>query len=145
MALRADELDTVPEPVELVGRPIVCRRGGCGEPAGADGLCSAHGEHQGHLREALAPEPARPVPLPRLPLSRPAWHERAACRGIGPEAFYPTAGTLETTTTHPYRDARKVCATCPVTDECRDAGQSEAHGMWAGESPSERRRARRNR
>ncbi len=145
MAIRAHEVDDPAEPLALVGRPTYCRRGGCGELAGADGLCTAHGEHQGRLRVGLAPEPARPVPLPRLPLSRPAWHERAACRGIGPEAFYPPAGSRETTTTHLYRDARKVCETCPVVDECRDAGQSEAHGMWAGESPSERRRARRNR
>ena len=140
MALRSDELDTEPEPVALVGRPTVCRHGGCGELAGADGLCEHHGEHQGHLRAVLPPEPARPVPLPRLPLSRPAWHALAACRGIGPETFYPSR---ETTTTHPYRDARKVCETCSVTDECRQAGHAESHGLWGGQSPSERRRVRR--
>ena len=143
MALRSDELDTEPEPVALVGRPIVCRRGGSGELAGVGGLCKVHGAQQVELRVVLAPEPARQVPLPRLPLSRPAWHQQAACRGVGPEAFYPPAGARETATTHPYRDARKVCATCPVVDECRQAGQSESHGLWGGQSPGERRRVRR--
>lgn len=143
VALRSDDLPALPEPVELVGRPIVCRRAGCGELAGATGLCSAHGEHQAHLRAVQPSDTAGTPPLPTLPMSRPTWHHLAACRGTGPARFYPDAAARKMAATDPYRQARKVCETCPVVDECRQAGQSEAHGVWGGQSPSERRQVRR--
>ncbi|MDZ7677047.1 MAG: WhiB family transcriptional regulator [Acidimicrobiales bacterium] len=67
----------------------------------------------------------------------PRWHADAACRGEGPSRWFPELGQQGT-------DAKAVCARCPVRSECRQAGQDEPHGIWAGESPRERRRARRN-
>jgi hypothetical protein len=63
---------------------------------------------------------------------RPEWHRRAACRGQGPEAFYPEAR-------QPADEALAICASCPVTAECAAAGQSERHGVWGGLTPPQRR------
>jgi WhiB family redox-sensing transcriptional regulator len=76
--------------------------------------------------------------LASLP-GRPAWHAEAACRGQDPNLFFPGRGptTLDR--------ARALCAVCPVISECLDAGMAETVGLWAGLSPTERRRLRRDR
>jgi hypothetical protein len=66
---------------------------------------------------------------------RPAWHQHAACRGVGPERFYLEQGASAA-------PARAMCAACEVTTECTAAGHLEHHGIWAGESPKERRLVR---
>lgn len=66
---------------------------------------------------------------------RPSWHQDAACRGVGPDVFFPTRGD----STAP---AKALCAACLVVAECREAGQNEDHGIWAGESPQARRTIR---
>lgn len=72
-------------------------------------------------------------------IQRPSWHGRAACRGMGPKAFYPTRAT----DTGP---AQAVCESCPVTTEClADAIERGDHeGVWGGQSAVERRRLRRS-
>jgi len=141
VALRHDDYEPEPEVVELVGRPVVCHRAHCPEPATADGLCADHYRQQVELR-VLAVELPRPVPLPRLPVSRPTWHEVAACRGMGPDLFYPPASAPRGAAGDSHRQARKVCSTCPVIDQCRRAGEAEAHGIWAGDTPAQRRHVR---
>jgi WhiB family redox-sensing transcriptional regulator len=71
---------------------------------------------------------------------RPGWQEAAACRGLDPELFFPTRG-------EDYREARKVCAACPVRWECLEAAlaRSERFGFWGGHSERERRVLRRKR
>lgn len=66
----------------------------------------------------------------------PGWVERASCRGRG-DLFFPTNGGSYS------KEARALCAACPVVNQCRSAGWSEPDGMWAGESPFERRSRRR--
>jgi hypothetical protein len=66
---------------------------------------------------------------------RPAWHQDAACRGVGPERFYPAQGASAAA-------ARALCARCEVAAQCQAAGQNERHGIWAGESPKARRLVR---
>ena len=66
-------------------------------------------------------------------LARPAWHALAACRGVGPETFYIDKGG-------DYRPAYDLCANCPVTAECADAGQRERFGVWGGLPTRQRRR-----
>ena len=67
---------------------------------------------------------------------RPGWVDRASCRGRV-DLFFPSTGGA-----YP-KEARALCASCPVSDQCRTAGWREPDGMWAGESPSERTRRKR--
>ena len=68
---------------------------------------------------------------------RPAWRRNAACRGVGPAAFYPDRGeSLEA--------ARWFCTGCSVTVECAAAGADEKHGVWGGLSGRQRRIVRRS-
>lgn len=67
-----------------------------------------------------------------------AWQERAACREVDPELFFP----------HPSDEAgaavaKAVCATCPVLDRCREEGlmNREPYGVWGGLDERERRNA----
>ena len=70
-------------------------------------------------------------------LRRPEWHSRAACRGVGTAAFFPTVG-------HSARAAVAVCGGCEVADECRDHAldDSEATGVWGGTTDKQRRGSR---
>jgi len=73
---------------------------------------------------------------------RPAWMERAACRGLSTDLFFPERGGGADT-----RAAKAVCAACPVSDDCYEYafGSNERHGIWGGTSERERRRIRRQR
>jgi WhiB family redox-sensing transcriptional regulator len=55
------------------------------------------------------------------------WHD-AACRDEMIEAFFPSSQGGN------YAHARRVCARCPVIDECRAEAErvQPAAGMWAG-------------
>ncbi|MDA8301933.1 MAG: WhiB family transcriptional regulator [Actinomycetota bacterium] len=83
-------------------------------------------------------------------LRRPAWHARAACREVGAAPFFPPEGKApgrrspSRQTVLAYQAAtERYCSRCPVTAECLAAGQSEAHGLWGGQSPAQRRPRRR--
>jgi WhiB family transcriptional regulator, redox-sensing transcriptional regulator len=71
-------------------------------------------------------------------LSR-GWARRAACRGADPELFYPvgTAGPAQ----QQVDAAKAICAHCPVQNACLDWALrvGEAHGVWGGTTPEERR------
>lgn len=65
----------------------------------------------------------------------PAWHRRAACNGGDPEIidlFFPRHGGPADPR------AKAICATCPSQVPCAEAGDGQAHGIWAGTSPTER-------
>ncbi len=69
------------------------------------------------------------------------WRARARCRDISdPEIFFPTAESgrlLEAG----VAEARKVCAGCPVTEQCLAfAREWLPYGIAAGLTPAERRR-----
>ena len=67
-----------------------------------------------------------------------AWQTDALCAQTDPEAFFPEKGGST-------RDAKRVCAACPVRDECLDYAMAhdEKFGIWGGLSERERRRLRR--
>lgn len=69
-------------------------------------------------------------------LRRPAWHERAACRGKGSGAWFPGQGV-------DVRPAQAICNGCPVAAECLAAGFREPAGIWGGASERARRQLRR--
>jgi WhiB family redox-sensing transcriptional regulator len=71
-----------------------------------------------------------------------AWRTRSACRDSDPDVFFPIGSTgpaLEQIET-----ARRICAACPVRDECLEfalATNQEA-GIWGGTTEEERRKLR---
>jgi len=71
-------------------------------------------------------------------LPPPAWHQHAACRGMGTDLFFPTSGESCTA-------AVAVCNRCPVRLDCREAGLTELHGIWGGLPEKRRRVVRRTR
>jgi hypothetical protein len=69
---------------------------------------------------------------------RPAWQANAACRGVGPEIFFPARGD------NTLALARCFCARCPVAEECRAVALRDPslQGIWAGMSEQQRDRLR---
>jgi hypothetical protein len=75
------------------------------------------------------------VGLPELS-SISVWHNKAACKGMD-KLFFSMK----------FREAQKVCHSCPVLDECRNWGdQVETYGkpfgVLGGETGVERERRR---
>ena len=68
------------------------------------------------------------------------WRQRAACRGVDPDIFYPV-------TDEDAEDAKAICRACPVQQACLEwALQSrEKDGVWGGATERERRRILRRR
>ena len=69
------------------------------------------------------------------------WLTRAACRHLPTDWWYPPAPITPAATVNMHR-AKRICATCPVTDQCLEAGMDEDYGIWGGLSPKQRRRIR---
>ena len=67
------------------------------------------------------------------------WQQSAACTSVDPEIFFPTGfgGRRD----RAERKAKKVCARCPVWQQCLDwAVQTRPYaGVWGGTSEEERR------
>ena len=63
------------------------------------------------------------------------WQEVGLCRQTDPAAFFPEKGGSN-------REAKAVCARCPVTAECLEYAleRDERFGIWGGLSEQERRR-----
>lgn len=70
-------------------------------------------------------------------LQRPEWQHRAACHGMT-DLFFPERGDIVS-----VREAKAVCAACPVQEECRDFALEHLtlRGVWGGMSGRERRDA----
>jgi WhiB family redox-sensing transcriptional regulator len=100
--------------------------------------------------QAHGPQPAIPGPPPsggtveagyEGPTEEPsAWQTFAACTGVDPALFFPERGAAT-------REAKAVCATCPVREECLEYAleHGEKFGIWGGKSERERRQIRRER
>lgn len=80
----------------------------------------------------------------------------AACKGKDPLLFYPEAcpedepdcppdDGLRGGTVHFYDEGKKICAVCPIKEDCRNHAldNKERYGLWGGLSPLERRRIER--
>ena len=71
-------------------------------------------------------------------LERPSWQQDAACRGQGPDAWFPTRGAGRHT-------GKAVCAGCPVRADCYSFAESQPaplQGVWGGFTQRERAAAR---
>ncbi len=66
-----------------------------------------------------------------------SWVDRANCRGIDSQLFYPDRG-------EPTRQAKEVCRGCEVRDDCLDYAltSGQKFGIWGGTSERERRSLR---
>lgn len=58
------------------------------------------------------------------------WRDRAACRGSDSNLFFPEVGQSR----GHAAAAKAICATCPVTVECRTYAieNRERFGIWGG-------------
>jgi WhiB family redox-sensing transcriptional regulator len=69
---------------------------------------------------------------------RPAtWMREAACGGADPDLFFPADSRSLA------REAKEVCAGCPVRPECLEysLAAAEEFGVWGGLTEKERRNA----
>lgn len=68
------------------------------------------------------------------------WRDRGSCRDRDPALFFPDKREGSANT----RQARRICAGCPVVAECLDHALSkpEPYGVWGGRSTAERERMR---
>jgi hypothetical protein len=74
-------------------------------------------------------------------LERPDWQEKAACRGVPNEIFFPdNPGGQESV----YNQALSFCEKCNVSQQCLDyamdfeKGKRDRFGMFGGKTPRQR-------
>lgn len=69
-----------------------------------------------------------------------AWRQRAACRGVDPDIFYPVSDDEA-------EAAKAICAQCTVREACLEyaLANRERDGVWGGATERERRRIVRQR
>lgn len=69
-----------------------------------------------------------------------AWRQRAACKGLDPNLFFP-AGERNEEDVERTRQAKAICGCCPMRSACLEfalAGH-EQWGIWGGTTAVERR------
>lgn len=69
-----------------------------------------------------------------------SWRQRAACRGVDPDVFYPSSD-------EEAEEAKAICRVCPVRESCLEYAlvNRERDGVWGGATERERRRIIRQR
>lgn len=69
-----------------------------------------------------------------------SWRQRAACRGVDPDVFYPVSD-------EEAEEAKAICRACPVREACLEYAlvSRERDGVWGGATERERRRILRQR
>lgn len=69
-----------------------------------------------------------------------SWRQRAACRGVDPDIFYPASD-------EDADEAKGICGVCPVREACLEYAlvNRERDGVWGGATERERRRLIRQR
>lgn len=70
-----------------------------------------------------------------------SWQERARCRDLDVELFYPSSDSEPLNQRHMRETAAKaVCGGCPVQAECLAwaLARGERFGVWGGKSERER-------
>ena len=69
-----------------------------------------------------------------------SWRQRAACRGVDPDVFYPASD-------EEAEEAKSICRVCPVREACLEyaLANRERDGVWGGATERERRRLIRQR
>lgn len=79
----------------------------------------------------------------QTPSTVATWESHAACKGLAPATFFPA--WYQANNPHVIA-AKAICRSCPVLDQCREYALAHpwwtSDGIWAGMTPSERRRMR---
>jgi hypothetical protein len=97
-----------------------------------------------HRNAATSDPPERPVVVEDD--GPQGWLDRAACRDLDPERFFPEPGEQVKAA-----EAKAICGSCQVRDHCLDlavkaaGGVDHDHGVFGGTLPEERSRLRGNR
>ena len=74
------------------------------------------------------------------------WMAEGLCGQVDPEIFFPEDGVSKligwSNDNLPGRvlQAKALCESCPVMDECREYGLDEEYGIWGGLTSTERRK-----
>ena len=79
----------------------------------------------------------RPLPAPLNPADMKApWRRQAACRTEDPDLFFP-----DKTDTDARREAKAICAGCPVRVQCLQFALRHrgTQGIWGGTTHKQRR------
>ena len=80
----------------------------------------------------------RPVTAARFGLVREDWVAWAACKGQT-QLFFPPLAERPQARFRREAQARRLCAGCPVDEQCRAfARTNREYGLWGGESEEER-------
>ena len=79
-----------------------------------------------------------------IPLS---WQDRAACGSAGITLFFGPENERQGPKERREKQAKAICAGCPVTAECGDyaIGRATKFGVWGGMGEEERKNERRRR
>ena len=66
-----------------------------------------------------------------LPSRDDSWRLEALCAQVDPELWFPEHGASEEA-----REARRICAQCPVRTSCLQSAldTGEQYGLWGGEN-----------
>lgn len=62
------------------------------------------------------------------------WQDDALCAQIDPDLFFPESGDWLAA-----RQAKEICAACPVAEQCLGVGMRFNYGIFGGLTPSQRR------
>ena len=76
--------------------------------------------------------------MKRAPLAQEEWVADAACKGQT-QLFFPPLAERPQARVRREAQARVLCASCPVEQQCRGfARTNREYGLWGGESEEER-------
>ncbi len=80
--------------------------------------------------------------LPGPLIEKWEWQYEGACRDLDTEMFFHPEGERGPSRRRRAAEAKKVCAICPVLEECRahSIAAREPYGIWGGLTEEERRR-----
>ena len=69
------------------------------------------------------------------------WQYQGACRDLDTELFFHPEGERGSTRRRRAANAKAICATCPVIEQCREYAlrAQEPYGIWGGMTEEERR------
>jgi WhiB family redox-sensing transcriptional regulator len=78
--------------------------------------------------------------LPRPLADLWEWQHSGACQTLPTEMFFHPDGERGPRRRNRENAAKKVCASCPVIQQCREHALSvqEPYGIWGGQSEDER-------